>query len=255
MNTLRMQSATLLVRCYGAITATVVLLVALTACDPCSGVISCSSPPFIAIDGQMVETTFGQGVDGVRIDVIRRSGVALESDSTSTVTASGGLWRVVLVPATAGDISADVVVTTNAGVTYRVGALTFRTLTRRGEANVLERWVVDPYFPDVAELFTEGTTDERVQGATVEFRRTGGLEFHGPLVANGVVTATTDAAGRIPLVSRSNGGVFTSGLGTTVGDLVVRRTPSDSAVVRGLQIRSTFLYHEFPGIVRLAIPR
>ena len=75
------------------------------ACDPCSGIAQCGAAegsPYLAIDGQIVDAASGDGVEGVRVTVVRRGGITVARDSVSTVTANGGHWRVQFSPATAG---------------------------------------------------------------------------------------------------------------------------------------------------------
>lgn len=223
------------------------------ACEPCSGTAQCVNGTYLAADGQIVDAGSGRGVDGVRIDVTRRGGIAVDRDSVSTVTAKDGHWRVQFTPATGGNLDVDVNVTAPTGASYRVRNLRLSTTERGGEGNLLERWVADPYFAYAFELFVRGTTDDRVVGAAVDFRRTAGIDLLGPGVANGAFHATSDFAGRVSLFSPGEDGVFTSAVGDVVGDLIVKRSPSDSTVVTGLHIRSTYIYRDSPGIFRLGV--
>ena len=223
------------------------------ACDPCSGTAQCVNGTYLAADGQIVDAGSGRGVDGVRIDVTRRGGILVDRDSVSTVTANDGHWRVQFDPASGGNLDVDVNVTAPTGASYRVRDLRLRTTERGGEGNLLDRWVANPFFANAAELFVRGTTDDRVVGASIEFRRTGGIDLLGPGVVNGVVHSSTDFAGRVNLFSPGEDGVFTSAVGDVVGDLTVKRSPSDSTVVTGLHIRSTYLYRDVTGILRLGV--
>lgn len=231
-------------------------LMLLSGCDPCSGVLGCSASndsPYLAADGQIVDAGTGVGVDGIRVDVIRRSGVVVAQDSLSVVTANGGHWRVEFTTQSSGSLEADAVVSAPGGVPYRVRGVQLATSRRGGEGNLIPRWVERPYFGNAAELFVRGTPDQRLAQVVVEFRRTGGLELKGVSVNNGLVRTSTDFAGRAPLFSAEGNSVYTDGLGAVVGDLIVRRSATDSSVVKGLSVSSTHLYHAPTGIIRLGV--
>ena len=232
------------------------LAMMMLACDPCSGVAQCGaadSSPYLAIDGQIVEAATGDGVDGVRVDVVRRGGVSVAVDSLSTVTADGGHWRVRFSPTVAGAIDADARVTTPAGLSYTVRGLHFTSSVRGGDANLVDRWVANPYFPNLGEFYVRGTDDQRVAGATVEFRRTSGVGLVGAGVKDGVFTGTTDFAGRLPLFTVNGAGVFSNVVGEVVGDLIVHRSPTDSSIVRGLHVASSYVYRRAPAILRFGV--
>ena len=243
------------------LTATSVLALAvpglmMLGCDPCSGIAQCGaavSSPYLAIDGQIVEAASGDGVDGVRVDVVRRGGVAVAEDSLSTVTTNGGHWRVQFSPATAGAIDADANVSTPQGLSYTVRGLHFTSSDRSGDANLVDRWVSDLYFPNLGEFYARGTDDQRLAGVRIEFRRTGGIGLGGAGAKDGVITGTTDFAGRVPLFSVNGAGVFTNAVGEVVGDLIVHRSPVDSSILHGLHVASSYVYRRAPAILRFGV--
>ena len=222
-------------------------------CDPCSGIAQCAAEgnPYLAVDGQIVEAVSGDGVDGVRVTLVRRGGISVMQDSVSTVTADGGHWRVRFSTVTAGALDAEAIVATPEGVTYTVRGLHFSSSNRGGEANLVERWVSNLYFPNLGEIYTRGTADDRVAGARIEFRRTGGVPLMGPGVKDGVYTSTTDFAGRVRLFTVNGAGVFTNALGDVIGDLIIHLSATDSSIVRGLHVAASHVFRPTPSILRL----
>ena len=225
-------------------------LVGVAGCDPCFGVSSCSATPRVAIEGTVVEHFTGQPSPGVRIDVIRSGGVALARDSSSTLTGADGHWQMKLDASEAGDVVLDINVHLAGVADYRVRGLHVSATDRNGEGLVLPTWVVNPYFAFAAELFYRATQDTRVEGATVEFHRTSGIDF---ALGNGAsfFTGTTDAAGRLLLF-----GVFahSASLGDVIGDLVVHLPPPFAPdTVHGLHLGATQLLHAETPISRLGV--
>jgi hypothetical protein len=239
-----------------AATGATLLLTALSSCDPCSGIIGCSRPLdnlYLAADGQIVDPLSGVGVDGVRVQVVRRGGIRATPDTQSTITANGGHWRAAFTTADSGSVDVDVSVMTPEGVSYTATAIRLTTSARGGEGTFLDRWVATPYFPNVGELFLRGTNDVRVSGAAVEFRRTGGIELFGAGGPVSVVPSATDFAGRVPLFSVEDGYIHAASLGFVIGDLVVHRSATDSSVISGLRVGSSYLYRGPVGVIRVAV--
>jgi hypothetical protein len=224
------------------------------ACDPCAGVVSCERGAYLAVDGQIVDPVTGAGIEGVRIDVVRTAGLPLVMDSASTTTEDEGHWRLELAPTEAGAVVVDVVVSPPGYTPYRVRGLTLESRPHAGDANVLERWVREPYFAYAGELFHAGTEDDRVQGAAVEFRRTGGVELRGPGIGSGAYRTVTDVGGRFALFPFTNDAIFPVTFGDVLGDLFVDLGPPVGiAVIRGIRLSATQVYHQPPAIYRLAI--
>jgi hypothetical protein len=220
------------------------------ACDPCFGVSNCGGDPRVAIEGTLVEHVSGQASSGVRIDVIRTGGVELANDSMSTLSGTDGHWQLNAGAREVGDVVVDINITAQNVATYRVRGIHVSATDRRGVGLVLPTWVVDPYFAFAAELYYRATKDTRVEGATVEFHRTGGITYtlgSGPQIFFG----KTDVAGRIGLFD-----VFAhaTSLGDLIGDLVVHLPPPFAPdTVHALHLGATQILHAETQIIRLGV--
>lgn len=211
------------------------VLLSLVACDPCSGVIGCSNGRYLAAAGQIVDPVTGVGIDGVRIDVIRTSGIETERDSVSAVTGNGGFWRAELSPVASGTVITDIEVSAPGYEPYRLKDVALETREHGGDANLNERWIPFLYFDFVAEFFLDGTADVRPEGALVEFRRTSGVPLTGPGQVAGVYRAPTNSAGRIHIYpTTGDSAVFATEDGNLIGDLVVHLSSTDSTVISGV---------------------
>lgn len=227
---------------------------ALSACDPCSGVASCRRGDYLAVEGQVVDPVSGVGIGGVRIDVVRVAGLSLDVDSLRTETSADGQWRLELSPRDRGAVQVDIVVSAPGVSPYRVPGVTLETRENGGDATVLEHWVPVPYFSYAGELYLNGTVDTRVEGAQVEFRRTGGVALRGDGVSAGVYRTTTDAGGRFALFPTDGNAVFPVTVGEVVGDLVVDLGPQyGTTVLREVRLAATPVYRRPAGILRYAV--
>ncbi|CAN5350380.1 hypothetical protein BH09GEM1_BH09GEM1_04620 [soil metagenome] len=236
-------------RRWGVPASTLLGLALVTGCDPCSGVLGCSATQFAAINGQMVTSVEGNGVAGVRIAVIRPA----TAETLTTVSSSEGYWRAALASVPDEGVDVKVVVTVADGSSYAVNGVHLVAQQRRGESTVLPPWVTQPYFPDVGELFPADRPDLRVGGAKVEFRRTGGIAIYGPGVTNDIVSSTSDASGRIPLLAVGRPTVFSPSVGDVIGDLLIRVSATDSALVPSVHARSTQVYAAESAVQRIAV--
>ena len=232
------------------------LALSLAACDPCSGIASCSAGGrYLSATGQIVDRLSGQGVNGARIDVVRIGGIDVARDSISVTTSAGGFWRVEFAPSGEGTLDVDVKVDAPGGVPYRVRGLRFATRQYRGDANLNQTWVTAPYFNYAGELFLRGTTDDRIQGRPIAFRLTGGVRTRGSGVQDSVFRASTDGGGRVELFPKGEaGGVIPLGADSLVGDLTVYfAAPLDSGVERGLRLAPSYVYFDQVKIYRVAV--
>jgi hypothetical protein len=232
-----------------------VLLVmsAVQACDPCSGVANCDVTAYLAVDGQIVDPVNGVGIDGVPVGVVRIDGVAVDVDSVSTRTADGGHWRVELSPHGPGTVYVEVVVSPPGYPSYRV-PLTLVTRTRGGDATLLDKWVPEPYFSYAGELYLNGTADERVNDAAVEFRRTGGVQLRGPGIETGVFRTRTDIAGRFTAFPTVESGVFPVTFGNVFGEFRVDLGPPYGvSIVRNVVLSPTPVYRKARDIYRAPV--
>jgi hypothetical protein len=235
----------LVVACVRSLVA--VTLIVATACDPCSGVGSCVTAPRLALEGTIFEHLSGLAQPGVRVDVIRTGGVELDSDSTSAITDARGHWQISMPAQSAGDAVVDVNVRSPVA-DYRVRGLHFATTERRGDGNVLEPWVTNPYFPYTAELHYRTFQDSRVAGATLEFHRTGGIDFHlNGSDAGGEYSGVSDAAGRVILFDLL---AHARSLGDLVGDIIVHLpAPLPPDTTHGVTLSATQLLRAPPPVV------
>jgi hypothetical protein len=238
-----------------AAAALALLAAGLGACDPCAGVVHCSRGNYLAVDGQIVEPANGAGIDGVRIDVVRVGGLPLATDSLTTVTSGGGHWRVELSPSGAGAVSVAIAVAVPGYPPYRVPGVVLETREHAGDATVLDPWIPVPYFSFVGEFFLNGTTDQRVEGAVVEFRRTSGVALRGDGIVDGVYRTTTDAGGRFAIFPTDKNVVLPATVaGDVVGDFFVQLpAPYGTSTIRGVTFTATPVFRKFPAIFRYAI--
>lgn len=221
-----------------------VTMLLLASCDPCTGTVSCRVPTHFAINGQIVGAVDGRGIDGIRIDAIHVSGVRANSDSLSARTSSGGFFRFDVGASQAGSATFHLVVhTPRLDQPYRV-PVSVTTHNTAGDADVLDRWVADPYFPNYLELYRRGTSDDRIASTKVTFTRTSGAQLSVP-----VFSTTTDIAGRAVFFQFL---VFPRTYEPVTGNLRIEFAPPLSPETQQITIMPTHLYRPTPGIVRLA---
>jgi hypothetical protein len=226
----------------------------MAACDPCSGIASCSSGAYLAATGQIVDPTTRQGVDGVRVDVIRASGIDVGQDSLSTVTRGGGFWRLEFAPRSVGTLGVDFVVSPPGEPAYRLHGVQLTTREHGGDANLNERWVTRLYFNHFLEIYRRGTVDDRIVGAQVTFTRTGGVALLGPGAPNGVYDGTTDFGGRLPLFpSTGDKAVYPTDDSPVIGDLTVTVQGLGTTVIGGISLAPSHIYNEIGAIERYDI--
>lgn len=226
----------------------------LASCDPCSGVVSCSSGAYLSATGQIVDAQTRQGVDGVRIDAIRVGGIEVGQDSLSTVTSGGGFWRLEFSPASAGTLDADFQVSPPGVASYRLHDVHLTTREHGGDANLNERWVTVLYFYHFLELFTGGSADRRVEGAQVTFTPTGGVELRGPGVSGGAYHDTTDFGGRMPMFPFTGpNAVYAIEDGSVVGTLTVTAPGLAPLVVPALALEASHIYRDDAAIERFEL--
>ena len=140
----------------------VLLALALSACDPCSGVIGCSTVPRLAFAGQIVEPLSGAPVRGA---VVRVAG-------THAVTEANGRWELWVSSAAASGPLIDVLVEAPGEKPYtaRVPA---KPVTRAGEVQELGRWNSRPFVRFQGTL--QRTDGSPIDGAAVSFAPTAGV--------------------------------------------------------------------------------
>lgn len=195
----------------------------------------------------------------MRVDVIRTGGIGIDPDSGSAVTAEGGFWHIEFSPSTPGTLETDVVVSPPGLAPYRLHRIQLSTREHRGDGNLNERWTPALYFEAFGEFYLAGTSDQRVKGASVVFRRTGGVDWYGAGVQNGLWRDTTDFGGRVSLFpSQGTNTVFVREDGPLIGDLTVRLKDGQGLLVLpGISLGPTHVYrgpHAYAPILRAAVP-
>jgi hypothetical protein len=197
-----------LVRSALALMTPFVAAATVTACDPCAGVIACSTAPRVAVQGRIVDVNDGHPIPGTRIYLVRSDSAA--RDSATTVTDAQGNFQVE-VASSSGKF--DIVVAPPGLPSYRVPALPLESSTRRGEGSVLGVWVATPIFATTGELILRTSNQLVPAGVSVTFHRTGGVA----IVGSDTYTSVTDGAGRVQLLT----GVAAAGTEDVVGELTV----------------------------------
>ena len=177
--------------------AVAALTVFVSGCEPCSGVSVCTTPPTVALAGQIVEPESGAPASGVQVSV----------GNVRTTTEQNGRWELSYV-AEAGTAAVDVQVHAPGHDVYVVRNLPVRLFTVRGDAQELGRWTTYPFARYQGTLVRRGVP---LAGAKVSFAPTGGVST---VVVGG--SDSTNGAGIFSLELAGHGG-----LGNAVGTLTV----------------------------------
>jgi hypothetical protein len=234
------------------------LALAMAGCEPCSGVASCSPGQYLAADGQTVDLAQGNPLPGVRIDIVRVGGIALAADSVSTISDQQGLWHAELSASEWGTLVADINVSPPGLPSYRLRNVELQTKVHRGDGNLNERWTSALYFAAYGEFFINGTNDQRLAGAQVQFRRTSGIPWSGSGVHGDVWAATTDALGHVQLFpSDGDNAVTVFEGGPLVGTLTITAPTGGVMEVRNVSLGPSHDYrgrNSYPPVLRVPVP-
>lgn len=205
------------------------------ACEPCNGVVGCSSPGQVSAGGQLVDRQeTGRPVSGARVTVVRTGGVELFPESLSARTDGEGWWQLRFETREEGEAIVDVAVAPPAPrPPYRVSGVRLRTSRERGVGEVLGRWVAEPHITYIAEL-RDRATDAPIPGATVTFVRRGGIEVEP--TPRTQVTQSTSGIGYFTLDLRPRA------YGPLVADFVVEREGQPPARIPNVVIFPQHLY-------------
>ena len=204
----------------------------LEACEPCAGILGCTSNPRISFGGQLIVRETGAPVRGVALDFVRTGGVSLASDSIRTTTDAYGHFQLAVEASDVGEVVGDFVVRASAPWSpYRARDLRFRTSEVRGEGQLLGRLVVDPYIEFIGVLF-DRRDGRLLAGARLTILRTGGVAVSAP----DSVEVTVDSDGRFLYDTRA------AEPGGMIADLVVT-APSLPRAYRlpGVRFEATYL--------------
>jgi hypothetical protein len=181
-------------------------LVALSACEPCAGVVACATAPRVSVQGRIVDAMSGRPVSQTFIALVRTDD--LSRDSVATTTDAQGNYEVQM-NAEMGKF--DVVVGPPALPAYRVRDLSLESTTSTGEGHVLGVWVATPMLNVAVEFFYRAQPSQPVEGAVIGFHPTGGPK----LSSSTDVLAMTGPDGRTVLLP----GVTAAGVEDVTGQL------------------------------------
>lgn len=165
--------------------------------------------------------------------VFRRTGGAeLLQDSVVAISGPEGRFHLEAEAAEGGEVVGSITVRSDVGPEYTIDDVHIPIADIRGDGSVLpQRWVVDPYFDFLGELYAFTTQRPIGVYSKVTFRRTGGIE-----IEPDTFVAETDFDGRFTLTPKA------LGHGEIVGDLTVRGVIGDrfdTRVIRDVRFSTT----------------
>lgn len=219
-----------MVKALGTLVAAGVVALAALACDPCSGVVSCTDEPALRVGGRIVLLETGDPVQGVEVALIRVSGVELLRDTVRAVTGGDGYFHLEVGAREQGSVRVHVRVTPPPpGPSYRVSNLTFETSSIRGEGYDLGRWTSEPYVAYIGQLQDRRTRTPLRPApgeVTVDFRRTSGVEIEPALLED----VPVDFGGRFRLTADP------AADGIVLGELTVHHPSLPEPYTRELRV-------------------
>jgi hypothetical protein len=199
-------------------TAVILLGAICAACDPCASITGCVDRAQLTITGRILRDANAEPVAGARVDFVRVSGVALDLDSSRTVTDAEGLFTLRVEAQTSGLVTGEIVIRGAPGdpepFGYRILDQTLRAFSDVGDANVFPVWSTEPSAPDIAMLVSSTVPAASLAGVAVEFRRTGGVALR----EGNVFTTVSRPDGVFELFDRR---VRPVDAGEIVGDLFI----------------------------------
>lgn len=144
---------------------------ALTACDPCAGTLSCTTAATVRASGRIVSSPAGTSAPGVRVTITA-------GESNAEATSDGdGFWALEFAAPTgaSGQVTASAdVQAPGASSAYHVDGLVLPVTRRRGDGIDLGRWYSEPQLRFIGELHARFGID--LTNATVQADRTGGVD-------------------------------------------------------------------------------
>lgn len=173
----------------GALGATAVLALLLSGCEPCAGVVNCTSGPQRVVSGTILD----------RDSKLPRAGVLVEASGVKVRTNDAGRWRLVM-PSV--NDSVLVVRVTADGAFYEVAGVRVRATTITGDGEELGTWYDRPVLNYVLGLQYDGdplgaadvrfTADPQFGGEVFDERADGGgyVHFIADAPAAGAFTGT-----------------------------------------------------------------
>src|SRR5256885_622048 len=109
-------------------------LAAVSACDPCTGVVGCTVGAHVAASGRVLDEATGVAAAGIAVDFVRTAGVALDRDSIHMVTDAQGQFEFDVAARDAGNVVGYFRIQPRDRDAYRVHDVSIPTSTRRREA-------------------------------------------------------------------------------------------------------------------------
>ena len=152
----------------GALPAVLLVVAGLSACDPCGGVATCSTPGRVDIEGHIVNRATGLAVSGATITMVVK-GVA--AATVTAVTDADGQWRTTA-PAGGDSVTADITVAPPGSTGYTVSGTRYRVVTGQGDAIDVGPWSSTPFGRAQITAAFHGVP---LIGAVVTFTQTGGV--------------------------------------------------------------------------------
>lgn len=224
-------------------------LAAVSACDPCTGVVGCTVGEHVAASGRILDEATGVAAAGIAVDFVRTAGVALERDSVRMITDSDGQFEFDVAARDAGRVDGYFRIHPADRDEYRVFDVSLRTSTRRGEAQTFGPWSTAPHAGDLAEIRVRGAPTFIATNTRIEFRRTGGVDFEG--LGTGTFTRTTSERGWMPLFGNE---LRPLDAGDVIGDLTVFAAPPIGTITqRNVHIPITAMFRPGLGIRSIGV--
>lgn len=209
-----------------------VAMVLASGCDPCAGIVGCGSAPRLSIEGQVVVHESREPASGVEILFERTGGAALARDSIVAVSNTAGRFRLAAEALELGEVVGRITVRPPGRSEYSVSDIRVETVEIRGDGEILQhRWVVDPYFDFLGELYSSENGKPIGVHSSVVFRRTGGIR-----TVSDTFATKTDFDGRFILRPEAlEHGEIVGDI--TVGGLINNRY--QERVIRGVRFSTT----------------
>jgi hypothetical protein len=213
-------------------------------CDPCAGVVGCTVPESVVVEGRMVETLSGRPVGGVEIRILSQGGTLLATATSS----HEGYWRSEL--DSSEPLTVDFMVTPPDAPPYRVAGVELRAFDRRGESNVMQSWVDRPNLPILGEAFIRGTPDERVAHQPVEVTILAGPQLVGPGISGSRFSTITNDFGHVVIFGRE---VYASTVDPLVVDLQFYIPDLGTYEHRNVMIRPSHVFRDPWRVMRFGV--
>ncbi len=211
------------------------LVFALTACDPCSGVISCGES-WIRYEGDLVMLT-DEPAESMRVEFVRTEGIGIDSPLLSVRPDAQGRFRLDARTTGPGELIGDLLICSGRiGLPDRIEGVRLGTTPVRGNVQYLGHWrVIGLVFGAHGQLFYRAGNRPAV-GVEVEFRRVAGI----PLDPDTFVVST-DQNALFPLRPRP------LAAGEVVFDLIVHTpAPYRPDTISGLRLSTRFTEQQEP---------